>query len=485
MEKQNPKRQWLFLQACAAGFDDIVQLMLNAGSININDTDEDGNSGLWLAIHEKHESTAQLLLQNGGINLQTMFRAIEEAYEQGVKALIQQMLDYPNTIRNSPKEQTDALRKSFNAINGFNFDILTAAIKMKNFSLAEKIVEAADIYIDMEADFTPLVSAIECNAVSLVEKLLTKSGLDINAHGVLELSPLLTAVKYPKIVELLLARKDTYARLKDAKGNTALILAIQKKAFETVKLLVKHGGVNVNAISKDAADFLTYHSRKQLTKHCVIAASNGVQTLLGHRICLNDYPLCGLTALQTAVALGYEEIALLLIDEANAKVDIPLPGNVPLLFLVIQQKQEKLAERLFQKYSFKVLNTAIPAPENPKHKITVLHMAFRMRSLNIFKMLLKMPIDVNRGNYSDEYNYIATDTVLGEIFHVHRHEENVYDYLAALLKRMDLNIHLCTEAPADNRTVFQIMTDEEPELLDCCPECIKRSQIGNGYDWHC
>ncbi len=475
MKQQDKKRLALFLQACAAGFDDIVQHMLTTGGIDLNGTDDNGHSALWHAIHEKHETVARILLQKGGLNLQTIHQAIEEAHKQGLNDLIQVMLDYPNTMHNSPREQTDILLNACRTLNGFNFDILTAAIKMKNFTLAEKIIDSADISIDMNADFTPLVSAIECNAVSLVKKMLAKPNTDVNACGLSELPPLLAAVEYPEIVELLLARKDLYVRCKDGGCNTALILAVRAKAFATVKLLVKHGGIDINTVSKDASCFLIPKCKEYLTG---VPAEGvclyGAQTMFGHRFSWNDYAKCGLTALQTAVVLGYEDIALYLINEAGARTDIPLPGDIPLFFEAIRQKEEAVAAVLLQKLPFKLLNTAIPDPECPKHKITALHVAFRARAINIFRMLLLLPIDVNRGEFSEVRGDVVHDTILGEVFYVHRHKEKVWDYLEALFARPDADVHICTESPIDNRTVFQIMTDEKSELLELLPENVRK-----------
>lgn len=483
METKQELRNKLFLEACADGLADVAEFMLNAGKIDLNYLNEEGHSALWLAIHGGHISVAQLLLGRPGIQMQTLNPAFEEAHQLGYTELIQDLVEYPNGSCSIPYGQTTELLRCCNDLRGFNFDLLTAAIKLGNEKLAEKIIDVADIYTDTTTDFTPLVSAIERGNVNLVQKLLNKRGISINACGQIEIPPLLSAVKYPEIVKLLLKCSDLNLRRKDRKNNTALIKAVQENSFETVILLIESGSIKVDSMNKDASCFLTEESRLNLnnpygdTPTACTDRTFGYQPLFGRRISRGDFETAGLTALQTAVSLGYSDIALYLIERANARVDIPLPGGIPLLFLAISQKLEAVAEAILQRLTFSQINAAILDPNNSSHHITALHVAFRARMLNIFKILLGKPIDINYGH--------PKDTILGEIFYVHRHSENVYEYMEALLKREDVNIHICTDVLGDNRTVFEIMMDENSTLLEYRPDDVRSAKSHTGYDWHC
>lgn len=492
MEQNQNGRNELFLKACADGFSDVIEFLLNAGGIDLNYLDHNDHSCLWMAVHHKNVEVVQRLLQIGGLHLLTLNSAIEEAHKQGLNDLVLDIMDYPKAVNHSPRDQKADLLRLCNGLHGFDFDVLTAAIKLRNFSLAEKIIDVAEIYIDPTADFTPLVSAIESGNGDLVQKLMRKKEIDINSYGLMEVPPLFSAVKSPEIIGWLLKRSDFNVRRKDRKDNTVLHKAVQECAFDSVRLLVEYGGVKIDAVNKDASCFLTEESRKNLntpygdTPTAGTDRTFGYQPLLGRRIPVGDYSKTGLTALQTAVALGYSDIALYLINEAGARVDIPLPGDIPLLFLAIHQKMEDVVRAILQRLSLKQLNAVVPDPNHQKLQVTALHIAFRARALNIFKMLLEYPIDVNYGQHSEIREDVVKGAILGEVFYVYRRSKDVWDYMEALLKRQDLNVHICTSSPFDNRTVFQIMADEKAELLDYCSnDTDKAAKRNNGYDWHC
>ncbi len=491
-QKQN-KRNELFIKACASGFSDIVTFMLEAGGIDPNYSDFKDLSALWYAIHGGHLDIARTLLRLDGLDVLTLNTAIEEALKQGQNDLMQELLEYPNAATHCAKGKKDEeLLRLCDELHGYDFDVLTAAIKTGNDALVEKIIDAANVYINQEADFTPLVSAIERGKVNWAAKLIEKPSLDVNACGKMEVPPLSAAVKYPEIVKMLLARKDISLRRKDKKGNTALHNAVRENSFETVQMLVEYGCNIVNAVNKDASCFLTEESQKNLaspfgdTPTAPKDRTFGYQPLFGRRIAKGLFDKAGLTALQIAVALGHSDIAVYLINEANACIDTPLPGGVPLLFSAISQKMTAVVEAILRRLPFEELDTAFPDPKNQSQKITALHVAFRARALDIFRLLLKYPTDVNYGQCSETRDDVMKGTILGEVFYCHRHYENVFDYMEALLKRSDLNVYICTDSPIDSRTVFQIMSEEKSEFLDYRPSDDREAkEPNNGYCWHC
>ncbi|MCM1324813.1 MAG: ankyrin repeat domain-containing protein [Acetobacter sp.] len=491
MKTNQNERNELFLEACAGGFSDVVDFMLNAGGINLNYLDKDNHSALWLAVHGKHLAIAQELLCQRGLHLSTINSAIEEAHKQGINILVQELMEYPHAVSASPRDQTGELIRLCDGLHGFNFDVLTAAIKMKNLALAEKIIDVAEIYIDVNADYTPLVSAIEAEDITLIKQLLTKAEIDVNACGLSEVPPLICAVKSPEIVKLLLDRRELNVRRKDSKGNTALIAAVRENAYETVKLLVENKKQPLNTLNKDASCFLTPESRLNLANPYGDTATAGtdrtfgVQPLYGRRLARGDYKKAGLTALQTAVALGNSEIALYLIKTSGVHIDIPLPGGYPLLFLAIANKMDTVVDALLERLSPEELNEVYPDPLYSDRDVTALHVAFRARDLATFRKLLKLPLEVNNGVTPDaelEPEARFTKSILGEVFNVHRCQENVYDFLAALMERPDIDANICANFPYDDRTIRQIIEEEQPELLK---PYLDDEREPEGYTWHC
>lgn len=92
--KQN-KRNGLFIKACADGFSDIVNFMLDAGGIDLNYLDCDDHSALWHAIHGQHIELAKQLLRIRGMHLATINMAIEEALKQELNDIALKLVEYP------------------------------------------------------------------------------------------------------------------------------------------------------------------------------------------------------------------------------------------------------------------------------------------------------------------------------------------------------------------------------------------------------
>lgn len=96
--KQNERNE-LFIKACAGGFSDIVDFMLEAGGIDPNYSDFKDLSALWYAIHGGYCDIAKKLLCLDGLNVLTLNPAIEEALKLGQNDLMQDLLAYPNNTQ--------------------------------------------------------------------------------------------------------------------------------------------------------------------------------------------------------------------------------------------------------------------------------------------------------------------------------------------------------------------------------------------------
>lgn len=471
-QKQNQRNE-LFLAACAGGISDVINFMLNTGGIDLNYLDHSNRSALWLAIHGHHLDVVKQLLHLGGLHLMTINAAIEEAHKQGLNDIVQELLEYPNAVSRSPQNQKADLLRLCDGLHGYDFDVLTAAIKIGNFSLAEKIVDVAEIYIDPAADFTPLVSAIERGNVDLALKLIDKKELDINACGQLEVPPLLAAVKYPVIIKALLARKDINVRRKDRKSNTALHKAVLENALETVKLLVQFDGFKVDAVNKDASCFLNKNSLDDL------AANQGTTLLwplFGRCISKGDYEKAGLSALQMAVALKHSDIAIYLINEAKANAEALLPNGVPLLFLAIVNSLTDVVETLLQHLSAEKLNVFYYDSGRLKKATSALQLAFRMRKKEIFYMLLKSPIDINLCIPSEDGNTdVVFGLIIGEVFNAYKQRSCSAEYVTALLSRQNLNLDICCAELSAYQTVRKILQEDANGFLS----------VEQGYESHC
>lgn len=360
------------------------------------------------------------------------------------------------------------LLEACQTLSDYQFDMLTAAIKLKRFDLAEAITDATDVIIDINSEHTPLVSAIEARNISLVRKLLTKKKLDVNAHGRSERPPILEAVDKPELMALLLERPDINLRVTDSYGNTALIRAVVKNNLETVKFLIGHGGFDVNTVNHDASLFLSPEGLINLVS--IGSGGTKLYTIFGHTLDKDIFLESGLTALQTAIVAGYEEIALYLLDNSCCKVNQPYPGGVPMLFVAIVNKLEAVVEKLVGRLPISDINRLYPTLDN-RASLTALHVAFRANAFEIFKKLLSSPmINVNAGTVAHN-EYFVENTIIGEVYGSYRNCRGKvdYKYLELLMKRPDLNLDIIPFSPIDTRSIPSIIIDDYKIMGDYAP----------------
>ena len=94
MNKNQNKRNELFIKACAGGISDVVDFMLNAGGIDLNYSDTDNYTALWHAVHNKHLDIVEQLLSTGQLHQMTVNMAIDEAHKQGDGNLMNLLLEH-------------------------------------------------------------------------------------------------------------------------------------------------------------------------------------------------------------------------------------------------------------------------------------------------------------------------------------------------------------------------------------------------------
>lgn len=180
-------------------------------------------------------------------------------------------------------------------------------------------------------------------STKIVESLLSHPDIDVNARGTggyfKERSALVMAIEYSNhdVVRLLLDHPDTEVRI-DAQYGDALMTAIHGPRPEALKMLVKHGKVDINKgwqigspLYVALASQISSHDRDAPFK--MVKAAEIVQTLLSHPHINVNHGKGDLTPLMAAVERQNVEAVWQLV--AHPKVDVNAcreDGVTPLIY---------------------------------------------------------------------------------------------------------------------------------------------------------
>lgn len=446
---------------------DFVDFLLSIPSINLFIGTSKGETPIFVALQNKDVEMANMILKARQISyftgLPLAFDCALMAYKLGANNLASFILNIPNIEINDKKlfdllqdgekdfifEVLNSPYANINAVSWKRGSLLSFAIALNNNKIACKILEHPDININRNnCSYMPLATACRVGNIEMVKKLLERPEIDDNAFGWSEISPLSYSVKYPEILKLLLARPGIHVRwVDDRKGNNALMAAIEEGVLESVDLLLKHGGININAVNKDFSCLL--HPIDPLVKQSSIVAYRR-SFLLGNGMAVGECLGKGVTALQLAVALGYEDIALRLLEVKGIRCSQKMPNNTTLLHWAIFKKMNKLVEKLITREDVYVnaisgaSSSSIPLASSPG--VTPLTYCVNVGNVELFKLLLNHEeIDVNALNECGE-------PVLTKIFKKLDLSGNDtdYEFFELLLQKPELDLN------APDGSIFKI-----------------------------
>ena len=306
--------------------------------------------------------------------------------------------------------------------------LLSYVITKNRHDIVDIMLNHEKININQECAYMPLATAVEMGNKEMVEKLLRCCDVDVNAYGWRQEPPIITAIKYPEILKMLLANSQINPKETNSKGNTALIEAVSANMYESVDLLLKNKNVNINASTQDFSGLIepqTELHKKSSIMRCRVIFKVGPYASIGD--CAN----AGITALHIAIAKGYDDIALRLLKFKRAKCSLKMPNGTTLLQWAIYNGMYNVVEKLISRQDVSVNEIPDALPLSP------LMLCVRKGEFDIFKLLLNQDdIDINAQNKFG--NTILTEVYKG--IHIYGTKYH-YNFLALLLKRPELDLY--------------------------------------------
>lgn len=337
--------------------------------------------------------------------------------------------------------------------------LLVMAIKLGKTDFAEKLLARPDLNVNQKTfNETPLSIAAQTGNIDFINKLLCLKEIDVNTCSLAGDCALLSAAGFPEIVKRLLAHPDINIAITDKKGNTALHKAVKANSLETAKLLIEHGGLDINAVNRDASCFLTEKSRKDLTaEDKSYITIHGLTRLDGHVIGYDNFSKLGVTALEMAIAYNHVEIAAFLLS--LPKIDCNRKNLLqPTAFLLsIALRRDKITQLMLQR-------TDIDVNGSGNIYDTPLKLCIKNQQLEVFKKLLEHPrINVNIKDDDGE-------TPLCEIMNRQpfSSREEYYAFIELLLQRPETDINAKVTVLTRQMTILDFIVqsaDSMPQEL--------------------
>lgn len=214
--------------ASRMGGDDIVGKLINLG-LDVNLQNKYNKTPLMLALSEKNESTAALLLSSKKIKISLkefdgtsyLHYASKAGFESIVEILISQGID-------------------LNTQNDNGDTPLSAALKAKQSSVGKLLIsKGVDLMVENSKDASYLHLAIHTNDEELVRLLINK-GIDVNIRNDEGNPPIALAFRYgnQKIIDLLLSEEATL-EMENQNGYNLLHYAVRTCNVQTLEILLR------------------------------------------------------------------------------------------------------------------------------------------------------------------------------------------------------------------------------------------------------
>ncbi|PON28932.1 hypothetical protein TGAM01_v202040 [Trichoderma gamsii] len=427
---QHEQAQMMFHRAAASGHKEIVKLLLGGYNIEINGTDDSGNTALYLAVQACREDVVRVLLERQDIDI--------HAYSTGGSAF-------------------------------------SAALDLGRDDLAEMLY-ASDRAGRINGQGA-LYHATKKDDTKTVKWLLSKDEVDFNAtiSPSLYYTPLHLASRKDctETAKLLLARNDIMVNIKDSLGNTPLHKAAYKGHREMVKLLLARNDIDINA----------ENNSKETPLH--MAVSNGHAETVRLLLENNGAKGCIITSLLSVAAKkGYTKITQLLLTRIESGINSEIDGSKTLLHIAAENDHRDMVKWLLEadgiNVNAKTSDDKTPlflALQNEHEFITELLItsddldlkATEFRSGYLINQAAEMRWhDVMNHELARECNEYPSRTPLT------RYSENAYfEALKYLLERDDIDVN---SMDSEGRTPLSRAAEKGHEevvamLLHYCADC--------------
>jgi len=410
----------------AVKYPDILGMLLEKNSSNINAQDSDGWTALMLASLNAPGESTELLLKYGANpeirSTEAGRTALSWAAGSGNMEALQNLIEAHadiNTIDNAhqtplmwaalmgKKRAVELLLQAgadINIVDKNGNTVFTRINKVKIKSFPRLNTKLVDDY-----GLTPLHLAAMHNDVNLIYALI-KQGMDpniINQKG--GETPLMRAsIQGANQAIKVLLKAGANIHLKDANGNTALMWAVSSKDFpKTVRLLLKNGA-RIDEKRNDGLTPLMWAAKLGLIKSVKVLLENGANpNLLDNQ---------GKTAFAWAIDGEHTKIAHILLKSGAPVSNTNILRHTPITAITdlpatYQTKGKTLAKEQAVAEDMTPLLLAIHAEDlslmqeliqaganvntPDSQKITPLMWAAGYQSLEMVKILLKAGADVN------------------------------------------------------------------------------------------
>ncbi|XP_050675784.1 ankyrin-3-like isoform X2 [Leptidea sinapis] len=325
--------------AAEQGHTDVVNLLINAGS-KLDVTAGDGLTPLHAAVIKNHIGTVKLLLSAGShVNYKThekmtaLHFAASRGYLELVKILVSNGAHYE-------ARDTNERTALYLASGRGHYDVVKYLISV-----------GANVNGEEIHGYTPLCEAVWQRYANVVE-LLLKSGARItHSHKLLH-----NAIQGQEEIVRMLVNHGGGINLRNDTGYTPLLLAVRLSQIQIVKVLLQHGA-NVNAcniITGENALHIAIESIK-----CPKDFDELLMCFLDYKIDLNSTALTGDTALNRALLIQWDHVAVSLIRHGADVNFCDLQScGLDNLSIVSRRPSNKLAHLLIKAGHY------LPSPDN-------------------------------------------------------------------------------------------------------------------------
>lgn len=231
---------------------EIMDELLSKKDIDLNLTNNEGQTALTLAIDDSDADAVNKLLDKGArtdIIDEYGFTPLHYASMHSNFEIFNKIMDscaaYINTQDN--RGETPLME----AVLSFDEDIYETLLNNKDI----------DINLADREGETALMKAIEYENMDLVDRLMDEKNIDINKqdeNGFTALRYAINCIRYPEIAEKLLERNDIDVNLQDKEGKTDLMYAMERDQYEIVNALLEKENINVKLKDTKGNSLLSY-----------------------------------------------------------------------------------------------------------------------------------------------------------------------------------------------------------------------------------
>lgn len=336
--------------AAYAGQKKVVELLLSRQSVDVNNLNLRSNhTALFEAVAKGHVEIVKLLIAREDVDLRLCngkgITPLAKAAKEVHSAVVEVLLTRKDIVADAKcwkgktpllyaaefdKRRGDIVRQlckrsdvDINATEENGMTVLGWVAQSSNAGLMKMLLACTDMNNADQKNkngITPLMYAARQGRPEVVELLLSRDDVDVNAKDLGDQTPLIYATMFGRrgVTELLLSRDGVDVNAKTLFGQTPLMWAARLGHQAVTEVLLSHSGVDANA--------------KSLVGHTplMFAAKRGhqaiVELLLSHKgIDANAKDSAGSTVLYVAAAQGHTDIVKLLL--ARSEIDLGIEDD--------------------------------------------------------------------------------------------------------------------------------------------------------------